>query len=456
MVLSCDIGTSFLKLGIVDQSGKLRWIFRCSAHRSNANAWYASFLHSLVRIPNDLRKKITAIAVSGHGPTLVPIDKNGRTSADALLWFESPRNPGQAASDVSFFLPNLRRFHEEDPFRYEQTACFLPSGEYLVFRLTGHRTAVLPHDGFKPYYWLPDELSAAGLDPAKLPPFQILGKEAGRLSPEISRRTGISPDTRVYGCGVDFLMAILGSGCLFPGTTCDRGGTTEAINYCSSIAYSVTKARLVPGFHQGTFTVSGFIKDAGLLHARLKDRVLGRRASFAAFEALAQQALPGTGGVRFNPKSWAEHAGKVLSLSLDDSFYGINAGTTKGDLARAFLEYVACAVRRIVIRIEAAGANIATVRSTGGLARSILLCQLKADISGKEFSVPHIEDAELLGNALVALQAAGEIGSLDEGVRHLVRLKRVFQPEPGASRLYEDIFENDASACLSSGRLDKI
>ena len=59
----------------------------------------------------------------------------------------------------------------------------------------------------------------------------------------------------------------------------------------------------------------------------------------------------------------------------------------------------------------------------GGGARNELLCQLTADVTGREVLAGPVE-ATALGNVLVQARAAGELGSLCRHARGLRGLRR--------------------------------
>ena len=68
--------------------------------------------------------------------------------------------------------------------------------------------------------------------------------------------------------------------------------------------------------------------------------------------------------------------------------------------------------RLVLERLEAAsGREVRTLHVIGGGAQNALLCQLTADVTGREVLAGPVE-ATALGNVLVQARAAGELGSL--------------------------------------------
>ena len=79
---------------------------------------------------------------------------------------------------------------------------------------------------------------------------------------------------------------------------------------------------------------------------------------------------------------------------------------------RSIYVSLACKYRLVLERLEAAsGREVRTIHVIGGGARNELLCQLTADITGREVLAGPVE-ATALGNVLVQARAAGELGSL--------------------------------------------
>ena len=87
---------------------------------------------------------------------------------------------------------------------------------------------------------------------------------------------------------------------------------------------------------------------------------------------------------------------------------------SRGAVVRAIHTSLACKYRLVLERLEAVtGREIRRLHVIGGGAQNRLLSRLTADITGREVLVGAVE-ATALGNVLVQLRAAGEIGSLDD------------------------------------------
>ena len=182
IVCAVDIGTSSLKAGMIDAGGTLlawaRVPFELEEHGPletwPAETWWDAFITALRSFPHPTQ--ISAVAISGNGPTIVPVDAQGRSLSAASLWIN--RRDKFIQGEPSFFLPKIAWIAEQHPEIYEHTVAFLGCPEYVTYRLTGEKTAFTPSSEFSPYIWEPSGIEAYGFLPEKFPP--LLTDRAGR------------------------------------------------------------------------------------------------------------------------------------------------------------------------------------------------------------------------------------------------------------------------------------
>jgi L-xylulokinase len=122
-------------------------------------------------------------------------------------------------------------------------------------------------------------------------------------------------------------------------------------------------------------------------------------------------------------------------------FYGIGAGHTRADLARAVLEGVAFGLRVHVGNLLAAGATPERVRLTGGGARSPLWSQMFADVLAMPIEVPDAEEAGARGAALVAGVGVGVYPDIETAMARATRTARIHQPDAALADVYAQRLE---------------
>lgn len=86
----------------------------------------------------------------------------------------------------------------------------------------------------------------------------------------------------------------------------------------------------------------------------------------------------------------------------------------RGEIVRSIFTSLACKYRMVLERLQdVTERELRTIHVIGGGARNRLLCQLAADLTGREVLAGPVE-ATALGNILIQARAAGELGSLAE------------------------------------------
>jgi xylulokinase len=122
-------------------------------------------------------------------------------------------------------------------------------------------------------------------------------------------------------------------------------------------------------------------------------------------------------------------------------FYGIGLWTKKSDIVRAVLEGVAFAARDNIEIFQKKNIQINEVRLTGGGAKSNVWGQIFTDVLGVRITVPRVKDSGALGSAVLAGIPAGIFKDVHEGVSSMVKVDKVYIPNPVNTYKYEKIFQ---------------
>lgn len=116
--------------------------------------------------------------------------------------------------------------------------------------------------------------------------------------------------------------------------------------------------------------------------------------------------------------------GVVHGLRLDSSLSALAALYWRSAVA------LALTIDEVLDRFAQSGMTSTTLAATGGLARSDIIAQLIADVTGKQLVLPVQVDAVLLGTALGAGVAAGWFPDLEAAGRGMAPQSRVIDPDP--------------------------
>jgi xylulokinase len=110
-----------------------------------------------------------------------------------------------------------------------------------------------------------------------------------------------------------------------------------------------------------------------------------------------------------------------LDACARGGWVGLTARHARADLVRALLEGVSYSQKDCLAIIEELGVPVASVRVSGGGAKSPFWRQMLADIFNKRVVVLETQEGSAYGAALLALAGTGEYGSVPEVCRAAVR-----------------------------------
>ena len=298
--LCLDIGTSSLKGAVISSEGKL--VSDGRIYYSKEVVWQQA-LHELVD-ELDTSFFIDAVAVSGSGPTFIPLKKDDSIGAP-LLWFEKKEK--SLMYGKSLYLPKLMWFKENQLEDFENTEQFLTMDGYFNYLLTGECAAPVFDDRFIPFFWNKEDADKNGIGFDKLPPLIHTGEKIGTVTKDAEKLFGIKAGTPVFAGGSDFLMAILGKATLKPGQVCNRAGTSEGINFCCE-AKKKTKdpaIRVMPHITSGCTNISVRIEESSNLIEHDQEQysqLLCRALQTLEAEGCTVTALRMSGGQAKNPE----------------------------------------------------------------------------------------------------------------------------------------------------------
>jgi xylulokinase len=122
-------------------------------------------------------------------------------------------------------------------------------------------------------------------------------------------------------------------------------------------------------------------------------------------------------------------------------FFGATLRHTKAHFARGILESVAYMLKKNLDTLEELDIPVDRIRSTGGGARSRLWLQIKADVLQKPVEAPEMEEAALLGAALLGATASGEFSGVEEGIARMVRLRESLEPDSATAEVYAEAYK---------------
>lgn len=448
-LLCADIGTSSLKAAFISISGELLAFVRepYPAERVLsgtvlATDWEDAFTRAVGALEAVLslrgnRAKLAGVAISGNGPTLVPVTRTGQALLP-LHWHDGRvARIADTAAAPSLFLPHAAYLAQKEPAHYETTGRFLSTQEWLSWRLGAEPVTVIPNQAYIHYYWDKTQLAAYGLDGDRFPPFVEQGQPIGAISAAAAERTGLPRGLPIISGGPDFITALIGTGVILPGMVCDRAGTSEGINVCAKQGSHSRYHRTLPHVQTGLWNVGAMLPTTGRLFEWFRHITGQENRDYREMLAEILQCQETCKGRDF----FFPDIRSSGSLRISNAFFSTAGLTSRAELGYAVIESIAFMVRSAIEGLEKEGYRIEGMRLSGGQAKNPYWNQFKADVTGRWLAVPEIADGELAGNACLAMKGLGLVPSLEAAIEQTVKIKEVYEPVQRHYALHSERFE---------------
>ena len=457
MWLGIDIGTGGSRALLIDERGEVR--AACTsphedmmmarplwAEQRPENWWNVAVtaIRGVLAEAGVSGREVRGIGLSGQMHGLVMLDQGGAVIRPSLIWCDQ-RSQKQVdgvnakvgrekvleyiANPVltGFTLPKLLWVRDNEPQNFERARKMLLPKDYVRYRLTGeYATEVSDASGTAVFdvvkrRWSYDMLDGLGLDRGLLPECRESVEVSGKVTPLVAELTGLAAGTPVVGGGGDQASSAVGNGIVEEGiVSCTLGTSGVVFAHMEQVAYDPagrvhTFCHAVPG----KWHVMGVTQGAGLSLQWFRNQ-LAPGASYDALMAEASHSPAGAQGLFWLPYLMGERT-PHLDATARGGWIGLTAKHTRADMIRSLVEGVSYSQRDCLEIIEELGVKVASVRASGGGAKSPFWRQLLASILNRRVVTLHTQEGSAYGAALLALAGGGEHGSVQDVCRTAIR-----------------------------------
>jgi xylulokinase len=404
-------------------------------------------------------KQIKGVGLSGQMHGLVLLDRARQVIRPALIWCDQRSQPqvdwinqrvGAAkvleytANPVltGFTLPKLLWVRDHEPANFDRVWHVLLPKDYIRFCLTGElATDVSDASGTAMFdvvrrRWSFEMMDRVGLDSSILPRTYESSEITGTLSASAAALTGLAEGTPVAAGGGDQAASAVGNGVVEPGlVSCTLGTSGVVFAHMERVTYDPL-GRVHTFCHavRDKWHVMGVTQGAGLSLQWFRNQ-FAPGVLYDDLLAEAAQSPAGARGLYWLPYLMGERT-PHLDSSARAAWVGLTAKHTRPDLIRALIEGVAYSQKDCLDLVAARGVDIASVRASGGGARSRVWRQILADVFGKPVVTLASQEGSALGAAILAMVATGQYSSVAEASRAIVRETECLEPRPEDVHLY--------------------
>jgi len=506
-LIGVDAGTSIVKSVLFSTAGEALAVAKRplgvlspqpgAAEQDPGQVWQAvrESLAELVQQRPDLAKGVIAIGVTGQGDGTWLVDAEHNPVGPAILWLDGRSTDwvrrweadGTAEAvfavtgstlDTSLQSAQLRWLKEAQPERLKAAHAAIHAKDWVFLKLTG-RLGTDPSEAAHTFWdhrtsTVSDELlrtleieECRRLIPPVVPPLE----SRAPLSREAAESTGLPAGIPVVKAPFDVVASAIGTGCIHPGDIVSIIGSanihgqvmerpippSQYTNHLLDTGFPKRWIRMM-GSMTGTLNLDWAIKtlvsrEAGPGEPQGAGKGGGTASPslspFVLAEREAGRVPPGADGLIYLP--FIDSSGErspFVKPTARSVFFGLQSSHGRGHLLRAVYEGVAMSARDNYVHFpESARA----VRIAGGGRRSEFWMQVWANVTGRRLEITEADECGALGAALTAAVAVGAFASLESAVEATVRVRRVVEPDPAESRVYDGLFRVYQRLCRDLG-----
>ncbi len=261
---------------------------------------------------------------------------------------------------------------------------------------------------------------------------------AGHLSAHWAEKLGLRAGIPIPVGAFDAHWDAIGAGA-------KEGDVVNVIGTSTCIIAYAGQAQLIPG-------VCGVVK--GSVHPQYTGIEAGLSATGDIFSAIARRANTDVATLSKGLEKYRAGQTGLLRMTWDNGdrtvlvnanvggiTIGWNLQHTAQDELFAAIEGTAFHTRVILDRMAEYGAPTTRVINGGGVPQANpFLNQVYANVLGRPVLVPS-EKVTSLGSAIFAFMAAGTFRTIDEAQQQICPKFTVYEPEPQAQAVYDDLYE---------------
>jgi xylulokinase len=464
-ILAYDLGTSGCKATIYDTEGicikkyfeSYETIYPLSKyHEQKPLDWWDAFIKSTKGILEgraDLKKGITAIAISGHSLGAVPISKKGEllleitpiwsdTRADIQAgrffktisedeWYQTTGN-GFARECYPVF--KILWYKDNYPEVFDKIDKIIGTKDFINFKLTGEIFTDYSYaSGYGVYdllNWKYSEkfIEASGLNSKIFPSILPSTGLVGTLNDSAATVLGLNKAVKVYCGGVDNSCMALGARNIAEGRLYTNIGSSGwiAVSSGKPIIDLATRPFVFTHVMPAMYTSSFGIFSAGNSLKWVKENICTgisgnsnaeKTDLFKLMDDFAEKSPVGSKNLIFNP-SLGGGSKAHPSPNIRGAYIGLDLSHDVNDLIRSSMEGIALDLKIMLEKLEGLCALNDEVLVVGGGSKSRLWRQIFSDVYDKKIIKTDVgQEAAALGAAAVAAVGMGawtDFSKIDE------------------------------------------
>lgn len=474
LYIGIDLGTSAVKLLLMDETGKVLNIVSKEYPLSfpnpgwseqNPSDWWAQSKAGLKELTANVDKNsIAGISFGGQMHGLVVLDENDEVIRPAILW-----NDGRTQKETDylnneigkeklskltgniafagFTAPKILWLKANEPQNFAKIKKIMLPKDYIAYRLTGEfSTDYSDASGMllldvKNKCWSKEMLEICGVKEEWMPKLYESYEKTGTLKPDVAEELGFPAECIVAAGAGDNAAAAIGTGTVGAGK-CNLSLGTSGTLFITSDKFGVDPHNALHSFDHadGAYHLMGCMLSAASCNNWWMKDILHTDDFADEQKPLDEEGRLGENHVYFLPYLMGERS-PHNDPSARASFIGMSMDTSRADMLQAVFEGVAYGLRDSLEVARSLG--VAPERTTicGGGAKSQLWRKIVANIMNMKVDTVEVEEGPAYGGAILAAVADGCFNNVEEATAKIVKKKDTTEPDLVLVEKYEQGYQ---------------
>jgi len=482
-IIGIDIGTSAIKISIINQKGKIIYsnakeyginYLPGSFVQQKPDDWYESLIYLLKDSLSQLefeKNKILAIGISSQSNALVSVNKNGDVLYPAILYLDKraldicnsfkDRKEGERIYELggstlksSYTGPQISWIKKNKPDIYRKTYKFLTANGFIIQRLTGEYSQDYTQTGMTGIFdrekreWSEELLSYFGININKMPRIYKPSAIVGKTSKNFKKDSGLPQGIPVIAGTLDVASTILGSGCIDTGYCFLEMGSVINITVLTNKSVHDRNLQTYPSAMPNINIVAGSVDGAGgtikwFLNQVYKgygiDKDITDKKIFDILEDEMHKTKIGSGNLIFLPFMSGMRTPRS-DLNTKGAFLGLKVSTRKIDIFRSILEGCSYGLKYNLEFILAKGVDYSKAIASGGASKNKSWLQMISDILNINITRSYYNSGASIGSAMLAGIGAGAFNDFKQAKELVCRYDLNFKPRKEKTKKYDKYY----------------
>ena len=471
LFIGVDLGTSAVKLLLMDENGKICKIVSREYplyfphpgwSEQNPEDWFVQSMEGIRELTADCDKsQVQGISFGGQMHGLVALDNQDQVIRPAILW-----NDGRTGKQTDylnqvigkdklseytaniafagFTAPKILWMKENEPENFERICKIMLPKDYLAYKLSGSfcteysdASGMLLLD-VEHKCWSEEMLGICGITKEQLPKLYESWEVVGTLKKEIAEELGLPESVKVIAGAGDNAAAAVGTATVGDGG-CNISLGTSGTLFISSKKFGVDENNALHSFAHadGNYHLMGCMLSAASCNKWWMDEILKTKAYQ---EEQAGITKLGENRVFYLPYLMGERS-PHNDPDARAAFIGMSMDTTREDMTQAVLEGVAFGLRDSLEVARSIGVSPERTKICGGGAKSPLWRKIIANVMNMKVDIIESEEGPGYGAAILAAVGCGVFSSVEEAAKKLVKIVATEEPDPELTAKYEERYQ---------------